>query len=332
MAKTDWLSEAMKYHMFLQQLKGTKLTNQAKEYNIAKGVFDLKSDIEEHNIKLNKEKRDQDTHKATKRKDALAEYNKERDEHQENYDLAEKIAPGSGIEYLNNLSDAEKQYVPHLSAHAENVKGQGSLVISDVNSILVNSELSPIEKKKQIEAIKTANPNISSGATSNIDGAIGMVDNMIHDQVKTYWLKDNPNHPDAGRVGLLPAGDAYKEILEKDALKDINVVFNRVTKSTDAAFQLEMLEGSDIGVDVKGVKKMVGDRLKQDIRTINDASRQVSANDDALYNEAFLGVKKRNPQYFDSDNNRIKPGFESIVSDSINIDYNKRLRQRQQQP
>jgi hypothetical protein len=77
---------------------------------------------------------------------------------------------------------------------------------------------------------------------------------------------------------------------------------------------------------------MVGDRLKQDIRTINDASRQVSANDDALYNEAFLGVKKRNPQYFDSDNNRIKPGFESIVSDSINIDFNKRLRQRQQQP
>ena len=334
MAKTDILTEAMKYHIFMQQLKGTqltnvskKLTNEAKEFSNAKNIFNLRKVVDEHQIKLNKEERDQYNFKSKIKQDKQTAHNKERDEIQDNIKIFEDSIPGSGLDFLAGLPDDQKKYLPFASQHADSVKASGSAIISDVNSILVDSSIPYAEKKKRIVAIQTANPTIGAGTKSNIAGAIGMVDNKIYEEVKTGWLVENPNHPDASRVARLPAGDAYKEILEKDALKDINTVYNRITKSTDMAFQLDMLEGSDLGVDIKGVKKAVGARLKQDVQTINDAANRVNKPDNELYNKSFLEVKKRYPQYFDSATNSVKPQFKSIVIDSVNSHYN-RLRQQ----
>lgn len=339
MAKTDLLTEAMKYHIFMQQLKGTqltnvskKLTNEAKEFSNAKNIFDLRKVVDEHQIKLNKEDRDEYNFKAKIKQDEQNAFDKERDEIQDNIKIFEDSIPGSGLDFLAGLPDDQKKYLPYASQHADSVKASGSLIISDVNSILVDSSIPYAEKKKRIVAIQTANPTIGAGTKSNIAGAIGMVDNKIYEEVKTGWLVDNPNHPDAGRISKLPADDAYKQILQKNALKDINAVFNRITKSTDTAFQLDMLEGAGLGVDLKGVKKAVGARLKQDIKTINDASRKATENDGELYNKSFLEIKKRYPQYFDNNTNSVKPQFKSIVLDSINSHYNRLRQQPQQQP
>jgi len=334
--KEPILERALKLSYLIKQIENQGLIAQAKKVAISNAEADAYQDSVKFLIDVNKEKRaevkfgmDKKTWEDNQKKIVTDAHNKERDEIQDNVKILEDLAPGSGLDYLATLPEDQKKYLPYASQRAESVKANASVIISDVNSILVDNSISSIEKKKRIKDIQTANPNISSGTKSNIAGAIGMVDNKIYEEVKTGWLVENPNHPDAGRVSLLPAGDAYKEILEKDALKDINTVFNRITKSTDTAFQLDMLEGAGLGVDLKGVKKAVGARLKQDIETINDASRKATENDGELYNKSFLEIKKRYPQYFDNATNSVKPQFKSIVQDSINSHYN-RLRQQPQ--
>ena len=337
MPKEPLLEKMLKLDLLVKQIKGHNLSAQAKEIAIENAKADAYKDSVDLLIKVNKEKRDESKFKMDRKtwqnnqvKIETDAFNKERDEIQDNVKILEDLSPGSGLDYLATLPDSQKRYLPYASRQAEVTKGNASLIISDVNKVMVDTSINDLDRKKKIEAIKTANPNISKGASSNIDGALGIVNSKIHETVKTGWIVNNPNHPDVGRISLLPPTDAYNEILEKDALKDINTVFNRITKSTDTAFQLDMLEGADLGVDLKGVKKAVGERLKQDVQTINDAANKVNKPDNELYNKSFLEVKKRYPQYFDSTTNSVKPEFKTIVIDSVNAHYN-RLRQQQQQ-
>ena len=124
--------------------------------------------------------------------------------------MVDKWSLGAGIDYAANLPG---KYLPKVSAQAREMKGNASLLISDVNKIMVNSSIDDIDRKERITAIRTANiRNISPGTLSNIDGALGIVDSRIHETVKNRCISRNINHPDAGRIGLLPPTDAYEEI------------------------------------------------------------------------------------------------------------------------
>ena len=235
------------------------------------------------------------------------------------------MAGGAGIDYAAGLTG---EFLPRVSAQARAIKTNAGVLIGDVNAIMVNSSINDIDKKKEIEAIKTANPNISSRTIANIDGALGIVDSRIHETVKNRWIARNISHPDAGRIGLLPPTDAYEEILKKDPMKDVNALLGRMTKLTGALTDIKM--GGMIGIDTEATEKVVTQQIKADTKTLNTLTETTTGPDPVLFNKAFKGFKDRNPKYFTTDasgNNIIVPEFKHVVEDSVGAIYSKMINQ-----
>jgi len=331
--KEPLLERTLKLSYLIKQIENQGLTAQAKKVAIKNAEVDSYQDSVRFLIDVNTEKRkeakfgmDKKTWEDGQTKIATDAHNKERDEHQENIKMLEQWSPGASIDYAANLPG---KYLPKVSAQARDIKGNASLLISDVNKIMVNSSIDDIDRKEQITAIRTANiRNISPGTLSNIDGALGIVDSRIHETTKNRWLASNINHPDAGRISSLPADDAYKQILKKDPIKDINALVNRVTRNTSALADIKM--GGLAGVDTEATEKVVTRQIKADTKTLNTLTEVTTGPDPVLFNKAFKGFKDRNPKYFTTDasgNNIIVPEFKHVVEDSVGAIYSKMMNQ-----
>jgi len=333
--KEPILERALKLSYLIKQIENQGLTAQAKKVAIKNAEVDAYQDSVRFLIDVNTEKRkeakfgmDKKTWEDNQAKIETDAFNDERDEHQENIGLAESLVKGAGIDYAANLKGDDEKYLPKISQQMREVQANASLIIGDVNSIMVNSSINDLDKKKQIEAIKTANPKISSGTLANIEGALGIVDSRIHETVKNRWISRNINHPDAGRIGLLPPTDAYEEILKKDPIKDINALVNRVTRNTSALTDIQM--GGLAGVDTEATEKVVTQQIKADTKTLNTLTEVTAGPNPDLMEKAFKGFKERNPKYFTTDaggNDIIVPEFRHVVEDSVGALYSKMINQ-----
>jgi len=333
MPKEPLLRKMLELDLLVKQIKGHNLSAQAKEIAIENAKADAYQDSVKFLIDVNEEKRkeatfkmDQQTWLNDQRQIEIDAHNKERDEHQENIKMIDKWSPGAGIDYAANLPG---KYLPKVSAQARDIKGNASLLISDVNKIMVNSSIDDIDRKEQITAIRTANiRNISPGTLSNIDGALGIVDSRIHETAKNRWLSQNINHPDAGRIGLLPADDAYKQILKKNPMNDVNALVNRVTKTTTALADLKIGGAAMTGIDTKGVEKVLTKQIGADTKTLNTLTEMTTGPNPDLMEKAFEGFKERNPKYFTTDASGkgiVRPEFVHVVQDSVGALYSKMI-------
>ena len=238
------------------------------------------------------------------------------------------MAGGAGIDYAAGLTGNDAKFLPRVSAQAREIKTNASLIIGDVNSIMVNSSINDLDKKKQIEDIKTANTNISARTIANIDGALGIVDSRIHETVKNRWIARNISHPDAGRIGLLPPTDAYEEILKKDPMKDVNALLGRMTKLTGALTDIKM--GGMMGIDTDATEKVMTQQIEADTKTLNTLTEMTTGPNPDVMEKAFKGFKERNPKYFTTDaggNDIIVPEFRHVVEDSVGALYSKMINQ-----
>ena len=335
MPKEPLLEKMLKLSLLMKQIRGQGLSAEAKEIAINNAQADAYQDSVKFLIDVNKEKRDESKFKMDKQtwlnnqaKIGTDKHNKERDEHQENIKMLEQWSPGASIDYAANLTG---KYLPRVSSQARAMQGNASLLIGDVNKIMVDSSIDDIDRSERIKAIRTANiRNISPGTLANIDGALGIVDSRIHETVKNRWISRNINHPDAGRIGLLPPTDAYEEILKKDPIKDINALVNRVTRNTSALADLKIGGAAMTGIDTKGVEKVLTKQIGADTKTLNTLTEVTTGPDPVLFNKAFKGFKDRNPKYFTTDasgNNIIVPEFKHVVEDSVGAIYSKMINQ-----
>ncbi len=326
--KEPLLERTLKLSYLIKQIENQGLTAQAKKVAISNAEVDAYQDSVKFLIDVNKEKRDeakflmdQKKFKSDQKKIVTDAHNKERDEHQENIKMLEDMAGGAGIDYAANLTG---EFLPRVSAQAREIKTNASVIIGDVNSIMVNSSINDLDKKKQIDAIKTANTNISDRTLANIDGALGIVNSRIQETAKNRWLARNINHPDAGRIGLLPAEDAYKQILDKDPMKDVSALFNRISKFSDIKMEQKIMPTLP-----KSIIKSVDKQLEADVGTVENITGAVSVNRD-LMEKAFKGFKERNPKYFTTDASGkgiVRPEFAHEVQDSVGALYSKLINQ-----
>ena len=331
--KEPLLEKMLKLSYLVGQIKSQGLTAEAKQIAIDNVTADAYKDSVELLITINKEKRDEaksrmdrktwENNQAKIKSDA---FNKSRDEHQENIKMLESMAGGAGIDYAAGLTGDDAKFLPRVSAQAREIKTNAGLLIGDINSIMVNSKIDDIDKKEQIIAIKTANPNISSRTIANIDGALGIVDSRIHETVRNRWIARNINHPDAGRISLLPPTDAYAEILEKDPMKDANALTNRLIRNTSALADIKM--GGLIGIDTEATEKVVKQQIKADTKTLNTLTEMTTGPDPDLMEKAFEGFKERNPKYFTTDASGkgiVRPEFVHVVQDSVGALYSEMI-------
>jgi len=330
--KESFLEKMLKLNYLIGQIKSQGLTAEAKKIAIENAEVGAYQDSVKFLIDVNTEKRkeakfgmDKKTWEDNQKKVVTDAHNKERDEHQENIKMLEDMAGGAGIDYAANLTG---EFLPRVSAQARDIKGNASLLIGDVNTIMVNSSINDLDKKERIIAIKTANTNISDRTKANIDGALGIVDSRIQKTAKNRWLARNINHPDAGRIGLLPADDAYKQILKKDPMKDANALTNRLIRNTSALVDIKM--GGLVGIDTEATEKVVKQQINADTKTLNTLTEMTTGPNPDLMEKAFKGFKDRNPKYFTTDASGkgiVIPEFVHVVEDSVGALYSKMINQ-----
>ena len=252
-------------------------------------------------------------------------FDKERDEEQDVIKELESLQKGLGVKWAAKNAN----YNPALKESGQQyIDTQKDAITMIQNTMMASArtDVSYDDTLYNLKAIKNT-PGLSEETIKSVENAEGLINKQYHTESVNAWLQQNPTHPDRNRIALLPTGDAYKEILEKDPSKELSSLLSSVSRST-TILQNEVIMPTLSPTSLKlhqDVVKAGEERVK---KIITPKTTPFNAN---IYEQAVQQVMQRLPNMFttDADGNPIpKPTFSKMAKAQVDSIYQKLIQQQ----
>ena len=251
-------------------------------------------------------------------------FDKERDEEQDVIKELESLQKGLGVKWAAENA----QYNPALKKTGQKyieTQKDATTMIQNAMMASARADVSYEDTLYNLQTIKNT-PGLSEETIKSVENAEGLINKQYHTESVNKWLQQNPTHPDRNRIAVLPIGDAYKEILEKDPSKELSSLLSSVSRSTT------ILQNEAIIPTLSPTsRKLHEDVVKageERVKKIITPTVQFNAD---VYNQASEHIMKLIPQYFTVDEKGKpvpKPQFSKIAKAQVDSIYQKLMQQK----